>query len=190
MSLTPSGTSGGGTLRVDDAQVLTVSGIVSGAGKLTKSGTGDLWLTGANTFSGTTTVSAGRLFIAGGSSLSDTARLSVAGGASLSLTDADEAVGSLAGAGGVALYGHCLSTGGDGTSSTFSGAITGSGCLAKSGAGTLTLTGTNTMTEAPVFPKARCRSMAKARLAAARSPFPAPAPCAPATLSRSPRPFR
>ncbi|MFG1418080.1 autotransporter-associated beta strand repeat-containing protein, partial [Xanthobacter sp. V0B-10] len=144
VSLTPVAGTGGGTLAVDDGQMLTVSGVVSGTGALTKSGAGDVTLAGANTFTGATTVAAGRMFLSGGASLADGARLTVAAGAGLALTDADETVGSLAGGGAIALNGYCLTTGGDGTSSTFSGTIGGSGCLAKTGDGTQTLTGVNT----------------------------------------------
>ncbi|MFG1453793.1 autotransporter-associated beta strand repeat-containing protein [Xanthobacter sp. V2C-8] len=144
VSLTPVAGTGGGTLAVDDGQMLTVSGVVSGTGALTKSGAGDVTLAGANTFTGATTVAAGRMFLSGGASLADGARLTVAAGAGLALTDADETVGSLAGGGAIALNGYCLTTGGDGTSSTFSGTIGGSGCLAKTGDGTLTLTGVST----------------------------------------------
>ncbi len=141
ISLTPIEGSGGGTLGVAETQTLTLTGVVSGAGELTKTGAGILLMTGLNTYTGATNVADGELRIGGGQSLSDTARLSVAAGALLSLTDANESVGSLAGGGEVALNGYCLTTGGDGTSSSFSGAITGAGCLTKTGAGTLTLTG-------------------------------------------------
>ncbi len=141
ISLTPIEGSGGGTLGVAETQTLTLTGVISGAGELTKTGVGILLMTGLNTYTGATSVADGELRIGGGQSLSDTARLSVAAGALLSLTDANESVGSLAGGGEVALNGYCLTTGGDGTSSSFSGAITGAGCLTKTGAGTLTLTG-------------------------------------------------
>ncbi len=133
-------------MAVDNSQTLTVSGVVSGTGALTKTGGGTLVLSGTNTFTGATTVDGGQLSLMGGSSLSDTARLTIAGGATVALIDADETVGSLAGAGTVTLDGHCLSTGGDGTSSSFSGSLNGPGCLTKTGDGTLTLSGTNTLT--------------------------------------------
>ncbi len=46
---------------------VTVAGVVSGSGTLEQKGTGTLILTGANTFSGTTTVSSGTLRLSGGS---------------------------------------------------------------------------------------------------------------------------
>ncbi|UHC20226.1 autotransporter-associated beta strand repeat-containing protein (plasmid) [Methylobacterium currus] len=145
ISLSPVGGQGGGTVEVDDRQTLTLAGSLTGAGGLTKTGTGTLVLGGANSFTGATTIGGGLLVVGGGASLSDTARLTVGAGAGLRLTDADEIVGSLAGAGSVALNGHCLVAGGDGTSSAFSGALSGAGgCLTKTGSGTLTLSGSNT----------------------------------------------
>lgn len=128
----------------DRSDALTYAGAISGMGTLTKQGAGTLTLTGTNSFTGATTVSAGTLAISGGASLADGARLTVGAGATLSLDDADETVGSLAGAGTVALGSHTLTAGGDGTSSTFSGTLSGTGGLTKTGDGTLTLSGTNT----------------------------------------------
>lgn len=66
----PSGASvvlGGGTLTVGDATpTTTFGGVISGAGGLTKQGAGTLVLSGANTFTGTTTVNAGTLGGTGG----------------------------------------------------------------------------------------------------------------------------
>ncbi|MGU3493872.1 autotransporter-associated beta strand repeat-containing protein [Xanthobacteraceae bacterium A53D] len=120
----------------------TFAGAIGGTGGLSKTGTGTQTLTGANTYTGATAITGGQLAIGGGASLSDTATLTIAAGAGLQLTDADETIGSLAGAGTVTLGGNCLITGGDNSSTSFSGSISGSGCITKTG--TLALTGTST----------------------------------------------
>ena len=45
---------------------MTVGGVISGTGTLTKAGTGTTTLTGANTYTGTTTISAGTLQVGNG----------------------------------------------------------------------------------------------------------------------------
>jgi fibronectin-binding autotransporter adhesin len=125
---------------------LTLSGEITGAGGLTKTGDGTLTLSGANGYEGATTVSAGTLALNGGSSLADGARLTIEVDATVSLGDADETVGSLAGAGSLALGTRSLTAGGDDSSSTYSGAVSGTGDLVKAGTGTLTLSGASTLT--------------------------------------------
>lgn len=61
----------------------------------------------------------------------------------LDLNNFNQAIGSLAGAGGVTLGSATLTTGSDGTSTTFSGTMSGTGGLTKIGNGKLTLTGNN-----------------------------------------------
>jgi autotransporter-associated beta strand protein len=56
----------------------------------------------------------------------------------------NQTIGSLAGAGSVTLGSATLTTGNDNTSTTFSGAISGTGGLTKIGSGVLTLSGSNT----------------------------------------------
>lgn len=53
------------TISVDPTQTYTLTSVADGTGGLTKSGTGTLDLQGANTYAGTTTVSAGTLKVSG-----------------------------------------------------------------------------------------------------------------------------
>jgi MYXO-CTERM domain-containing protein len=70
----------------ESSATATFSGILSGAGSLAKSGAGALTLTAANTFEGTTTVSAGRLIVQNNAALGSTAGgTSVLSGATLDL---------------------------------------------------------------------------------------------------------
>jgi len=121
--------------------------ILSGAGGLTKQGTGSLTLTGANTFTGATQVDAGTLVLGAANALADTTAVSVGSGATFQLGFGAETVGSIAGAGSIDLGSFNLTAGGTGASTTFAGIISGSGgSLTKTGAGTLTLGGANTYT--------------------------------------------
>ena len=66
----------------------------------------------------------------------------------LDLNGHDQTIGSLAGAGAVTLGAATLTAGNDGTSTTFSGSLSGTGGLTKVGAGTLALSGTSSLTGA------------------------------------------
>lgn len=124
----------------------TFSGVISGTGNgITKTGSGTFTLSGSNTYTGSTTVSAGTLGLSGGAAISDVSAVTVSSGATVSL-NASETLGSLAGAGNVSLNGFTLSSGGNNTSTTFSGALGGSGGFTKTGSGTLTLSGSNSGT--------------------------------------------
>ncbi|MGO4174140.1 autotransporter-associated beta strand repeat-containing protein [Bosea sp. TAF32] len=69
-----------------------------------------------------------------------------AGGTTLFQGKSHDTVGSIAGAGDYALSMWSLTTGGNGDTTTVSGAISGGGALVKTGTGTLTLSGANTYT--------------------------------------------
>lgn len=59
----------GGTFDVEGSNTLTVANVITGTGSLTKTGTGTLILSGVNTYTGLTTVSAGLLNVQASSAL-------------------------------------------------------------------------------------------------------------------------
>ena len=129
---------------------LILSGNISGTGSVVQAGLGTSTLSGTNTYSGVTTVSAGSLQAGSLSALSANSDFTVMTGATLNLNGFSNAIGSLAGNGTVTNSGVAaatLSTGGDNATSVFSGTLqngTGTLGLTKAGTGTLTLSGTNT----------------------------------------------
>jgi len=118
-----------------------------------KDGTGSWTLSGANTYSGTTTITAGTLKLGAAGVIPDASAVTVTG--TLDMNDFSETVGSISGGGiidNVAGAGTpTLTCGGDNTSTEFSGIIqntSGTLGITKEGTGTLTLSGTNTYTAA------------------------------------------
>lgn len=130
----------GSVLTVDTQEDLSI-GAITGDGSLSKTGSSTLFLSGQNSYTDSTTISAGRLLAGNAGIFSNTAAVTVASGATLDLNGFDQGIGSLSGAGSVSTAGGNLSIGGDNTSSTFSGAISGTGNLNKIGSGTLVLDG-------------------------------------------------
>src|SRR6266704_3406652 len=117
---------GAGTISTDPGTTLTYGGIIAGASPLTKAGTGTLIVSGANTYTGATAISAGTLQLG--------ATNAVPSGSAGTVTS---------GAAGAVV----LTAGGNNSSTTFSGVMqNGSGIVAltKTGTGTLTLSGANT----------------------------------------------
>ncbi|WP_277622886.1 autotransporter-associated beta strand repeat-containing protein, partial [Variovorax sp. B4] len=136
--------SGGGGFQTDAD--LTATGSISGTGSVTKTGAGTLTLAGANTYAGTTTLSAGTLRAGAANAFNAASAVTLGGGATLDLNNFSQTIGSLAGFGFVALGTGTLTAGGDNTSTTFSGVMSGNGGLIKIGTGTLTLDRDNTHT--------------------------------------------
>lgn len=129
-----------------------------GAVALVKTGDGIQILSGANTYTGTTTINSGTLK-AGASTATNTSGslgvnsaivLGVNGAAVLDIAGFDTQVGSLAGGGSnssrILIGGATLTTGADNSSTTFAGVITGSGALVKIGTGTQNLSNSSNHT--------------------------------------------
>jgi fibronectin-binding autotransporter adhesin len=137
-----------GNATVQAANAVTLSGAISGAGGLTKTGAGTVTLSGPNGFTGNVAVSAGGLTLSNGAAINNNSAVTMSSGTTLTLSSS-ETIGSLAGAGSVALGANTLTAGGDNTSTSYSGNISGTGGgITKTGAGTFTLSGTNSHTGA------------------------------------------
>lgn len=140
------GAAGGGFDIADAANTFTVTQSFSGPGSLSKLGAGTLLLTGAQSYSGATIVAGGTLLAGTVGAFSPNSAFSLGAGATLALNSFNQTIGSLAGAGAVALGTATLTMGGNNASTLFSGAISGTGGLVKAGTGALTLTGTSSLT--------------------------------------------
>ncbi|MBX3651830.1 MAG: autotransporter domain-containing protein [Burkholderiales bacterium] len=115
-------------------------GDISGSGRLTKSSGGFLFVNGDWTYSGTTTVVGGGLSTSLGS-INSTGRLIMVGGTFTN--NSNNHFGSLEGTGGtIDINFGSLTVGGDNSSTTFAGSLTGLSMdgLTKTGTGTLILT--------------------------------------------------
>ncbi len=153
------------TIGSDNSDPATFSGIISnftqaGSGvlSLTKVGTGNQILQGANTYTGATTITGGVLQASNASAVPPLSALSVGSNTVFLINSVSPSIGSLAGSGTVSSTsgsGFTLVVGNDNTSTTFSGLISntltataGNLGLQKVGTGTLALSGVNTYTGA------------------------------------------
>jgi autotransporter-associated beta strand protein len=135
------------------ANTLTVGGAISGAGfGLTKVGAGTLALSGANTYNGPTTISAGAIQLGNANALQNsTVTIGVANALTFATSIGTFSVGALSGSVNEALVDTgssavTLSEGGNNAPTSYSGILSGAGGLTKVGNGTLTLSGNQTYT--------------------------------------------
>ena len=152
---------------------LNLGGAIGGSGAVTMEGAGTVVYSGStNTYTGDTYVNSGTLLldksIANSAILGDLyigdgiggadadvvrlvsgaeigeVRITIASSGLFDMNNSSESFGSLDGSGHVNMGGGILTTGSDGSSTTYSGLIEGSGIFQKYGGGTFTLTGNNT----------------------------------------------
>lgn len=133
-----------GSLVLDSPTDVTLSNVIKGSASVSKIGTSVLTLTGANTYTGGTTVEAGTLRWSGSAAPVQSTAYTVNGG-TLDLGSHDLTASSLSGTGGtIALSNYGRLTVDQSTNTSYAGVISGTGDLVKTGSGTLMLSGTNT----------------------------------------------
>jgi MYXO-CTERM domain-containing protein len=130
----------------------TLNGTISGNGGLTFSGPGTLALAAANTFTGDTRVSSGTLSLKDSNALaSSTLNMASSDTGTVSFGLAGNNtynIGGITGSNNLAIGSNVLSVGAKNENSTYSGQISGTGSLTKSGTGKLIISGSNTYTGA------------------------------------------
>ena len=147
-----SGVSDSGVLAFDRSDNITFSLAISGNGGLVQAGNGTLTLTNSNPYSGGTTISAGTLQLNNANAAQNsTVTVGSVNGLAFGPGVSAPTVGGLAGSGNVNLATTdaspllvLMTVGGNNSSTTYSGALSGSGSLTKGGSGALVLTGSNT----------------------------------------------
>ncbi len=138
-------TLGSAALTVDQSSDTSYAGSISGTGGFTKNGSGTLTLTGANSYNGGTTLTAGTLRSGAAGAFIDNTDYTVDGG-NLDLNSNDLTMSSLSGSGGSVTLGSATLTVNQSGDTSFNGNISGTGNLAKSGSGTLALGASNSYT--------------------------------------------
>jgi fibronectin-binding autotransporter adhesin len=138
---------GDGTIAVSSGDTLTLNGPITGKANLIAAGPGTLQLNTAVP-SGQTHVTGGTLLLGTGGNLSQSYLTTVDTGATLDLGSQSRTIQALAGAGAISLGSGTLTIADPGSANAtqFSGTITGTGGVARTGPGSLTLSGNNSFT--------------------------------------------
>jgi len=137
-----------GSINAIETGTNTLSGVIIGSGMFNQNGTGVTILTNAsNGFTGPVNINNGTLRAGNAFVMGNLPAVTVAGPGVFDLNSFDQEIGSLAGDGSVTLGTATLTTGGNNTSTLFSGIISGAGNVVKTGAAsTWTLSGPNSYT--------------------------------------------
>ena len=128
-----------GLLRADGSSSIVVASALSGTDIST---VGAITLGNTNIYTGNTAVASGSLTVNGGNAIPDASSVTLGGTLTLS---ASETIGALAGVGNLSLAANTLTLG-VAASTSYSGVISGTGSLAKQGAGTQSLSTQSTYT--------------------------------------------
>ena len=128
-----------------DVRSGTVLAVLAGSAALTKSTAGTTTLSGANSYTGGTTINAGTLALGAANRLADTGAVTVNAG-SFDLGGFSDTVGAVTLAGGSIANGTLTGSSYDMQSGSVSAALAGNAALTKNAAGTVTLTGGNSYT--------------------------------------------
>jgi len=145
-----------GTLIVSGNPGVTVGLNITGTGGVTQSGPYVETLSGDNSYTGPTMVNGGTLQAGSATAFGNGSAVILSGSGVLSLNNFDITVGSISSASassGISLGTNTLTTGGDNSTTTFAGVITGGMVdgLTEAGSGTLILTGANTYSGATMI---------------------------------------
>lgn len=148
-------TNGGNLLTLQGSGNGSIADVIgNGSGGVAKNGAGTWTLSGANSYTGGTTVSNGTLQLSGSGTLGPTSGSLTVNGGTLNLGGTNQTVGALNGSGGAINSSTGISTltlGMGGATGAYSGTIAnggGSVALTKTGSGIQTLSGTNSYTGA------------------------------------------
>lgn len=142
-----------GTLAFNRSDDVTFGGVISGTGTVNKLNSATLTLTGANAYTGATTVAAGTLRTGAAHTLSAASAHTVATGATLDTSGLNQRVAALANSGTVSLVGAAA-----GSTLTTSGAYVGNAGLLRLGTG---LAGSASMSDRLVLDGAAAKASGK-----------------------------
>lgn len=134
-----------GSLVFNSSKDVAYGKTVAGTGSLTQAGAGNLTFSEVNTYTGETSVKAGTLTTDAAHTLDSSSNVDVASDATLNLNSNTQTLNALTGAGKVML-GSADLTVNNARADTFDGAISGTGALTKTAAGSLTLGGNSSFT--------------------------------------------
>lgn len=152
---TPSASSGAISLtaatEIRNSGALGLGRNIYGAQSITKTGAGTLTLSGANFYTGTTTINAGNLTISGGMAIANTGTVILANTVGVGFNvNSSETIASLQGGGSmggiVTIASGQTLTVVENSNQTFAGSLQGAGNFFKTGGGEITLNGINTCT--------------------------------------------